>query len=252
MIYCETRLQVRLAPGGRLMRRILFAILLVSLESSAQDAPKPRPAVEYGKDVTLAMLPSPNDPKPVQAGKCAQLANMLIDSAHGNEDLSQVPQAVLVNLRNNTVCGAAALNERDIAKLLSAMSLQGDAANELLQRVSIYAEKEEKDYNDLLDKYKALWVLQSAHVEANSSKQVSVGAGSCGAAIETQIDGDFNGWDDELIYKMTNGEIWQQANYHYHYHYAYRPNVVIYNTSSGCHIKVEDDSDQGVNVIRIK
>jgi hypothetical protein len=74
----------------------------------------------------------------------------------------------------------------------------------------------------------------------------------CNPAIETRIAGEFNGWDDEFIYKMTNGEIWQQSNYHYHYHYAYRPEVVIYPTSHGCHIKVDGDNDEGVDVVRIK
>jgi hypothetical protein len=74
----------------------------------------------------------------------------------------------------------------------------------------------------------------------------------CSSAIETQIDGDFNGWDDEVIYKTENGEIWQQANYHYHYHYAYDPKVVIYSTGHGCHMKVEDDDDEGADVVRLK
>ena len=74
----------------------------------------------------------------------------------------------------------------------------------------------------------------------------------CNPAVETQIAGEYNGWDDEVIYKMTNGQIWQQENYHYHYHYAYRPDVVIYSTRHGCHIKVEDDDDEGVDVVRLK
>jgi hypothetical protein len=76
--------------------------------------------------------------------------------------------------------------------------------------------------------------------------------GSCDPAIETHIAGDFNGWDDETIYKMDNGQIWQQANYHYHYHYAYHPEVLIYKSGSGCHIKVTGDDDRGVDVVRLK
>jgi hypothetical protein len=74
----------------------------------------------------------------------------------------------------------------------------------------------------------------------------------CNPAVETRIKGDYNGWDDEVIYKMDNGQIWQQVNYHYHYHYAYRPEVTIYPTSHGCHIKVEDDDDEGVDVVKLK
>jgi hypothetical protein len=76
---------------------------------------------------------------------------------------------------------------------------------------------------------------------------------SCNPAVETHIDGDFNGWDDEVIYKMDDGSIWQQSNYHYHYHYTYHPSVTIYPTRSGvCHIKVEGDDDEGADVNRIK
>ena len=39
---------------------------------------------------------------------------------------------------------------------------------------------------------------------------------------------------------MTNGQIWQQSSYSYMYHYAYMPNVIIYDTSSGYVLKVED------------
>lgn len=39
-----------------------------------------------------------------------------------------------------------------------------------------------------------------------------------GDAIETSIDGDFEGWDGETIFKMMNGSIWQKASYNYTYH----------------------------------
>jgi hypothetical protein len=76
---------------------------------------------------------------------------------------------------------------------------------------------------------------------------------SCDPPIETHIDGDFNGWDDELIYKMDDGSIWQQANYHYHYHYTYHPSVLIFSNSAGvCHMKVDGDDDEGADVRRLK
>jgi hypothetical protein len=75
----------------------------------------------------------------------------------------------------------------------------------------------------------------------------------CDLAIETNISGDFKGWDEETIYKMDNGQIWQQSNYHYHYHYAFHPAIVIYKSSSGvCHARVTDDDDEGVDVTRLK
>lgn len=76
---------------------------------------------------------------------------------------------------------------------------------------------------------------------------------ACDSAIESNIAGDFNGWDDETIYKLDDGSIWQQANYHYHYHYAYHPEIVIYKNKAGaCHIRVTDDDGEGVDVVRLK
>jgi hypothetical protein len=79
------------------------------------------------------------------------------------------------------------------------------------------------------------------------------GSAACASAVETHIAGDFNGWEGETLYKMDDGTIWRQANYHYHYHYAYHPSVIIFPSRSGtCHIRVEDDDDDGVDVVRIK
>lgn len=39
-------------------------------------------------------------------------------------------------------------------------------------------------------------------------------------AIETEIEGDFNGWDGETIFKLANDQIWQQAEYDYEYEHA--------------------------------
>ena len=41
--------------------------------------------------------------------------------------------------------------------------------------------------------------------------------------IESQIDGDFEGWDGETVFVLTNGQIWQQDSYDYTYHYAFMP-----------------------------
>lgn len=77
------------------------------------------------------------------------------------------------------------------------------------------------------------------------------GKGVCSPPIETQIDGEFNGWDGETVYRMADGSIWKQSTYHYHY--AFDPEVIIFSSGSGsCHIKVNDDDDDGVDVIRLK
>jgi len=68
--------------------------------------------------------------------------------------------------------------------------------------------------------------------------------------IKTQIDGDFEGWEGETIFKMMNGQIWQQSSYAYMYHYAYSPEVIIYKTSSGYVMKVKD-VEETINIVQI-
>ena len=53
------------------------------------------------------------------------------------------------------------------------------------------------------------------------------------SAIESAVDGEFEGWTGETIFKLQNGQIWQQAEYDYDYEYEYSPEVTIYKTS-GC------------------
>jgi len=69
--------------------------------------------------------------------------------------------------------------------------------------------------------------------------------------IESQIDGDFEGWEGETIVKLTNGQIWRQSEYHYNYHYAFRPNVTIFKTGSGYKMMV-DGTDRAVGVTKLK
>jgi hypothetical protein len=73
----------------------------------------------------------------------------------------------------------------------------------------------------------------------------------CVPAVESTIEGDFNGWDGETIFKLDNGEIWEQEEYDYFYSYSYRPDVTIYQTDSGCRMKVAD-VDETILVRRIK
>lgn len=65
--------------------------------------------------------------------------------------------------------------------------------------------------------------------------------------VETQVDGEFNGWEGETIVKLMNGQIWQQTEYYYEYHYAYMPNVLMYPSGGGFKMKIDGTSrDVGV------
>jgi hypothetical protein len=72
-------------------------------------------------------------------------------------------------------------------------------------------------------------------------------------AYEGQIDGDFEGWEGETIYKLMDGHIIQQTQYHYHYHYAYSPHVIIYRSRSGdlkIHVEGDDDEDVTIEILK--
>ena len=56
---------------------------------------------------------------------------------------------------------------------------------------------------------------------------------------ESKIDGEFKGWDAETLFKLENGQIWQQVSYAYNYHYVFRPNVMIIKTDGGYRMKVD-------------
>lgn len=69
--------------------------------------------------------------------------------------------------------------------------------------------------------------------------------------VESQIEGEFNGWDGETIFKLTNGQIWQQSSYAYTYSYKYRPKVLIFSSGGGYQLQVEG-MDQRISVERLK
>jgi len=69
--------------------------------------------------------------------------------------------------------------------------------------------------------------------------------------IETQISGTFEGWNGETIFKMMNGQIWQQSSYAYMYHYAYSPEVLIYEFKGSLIMKVEE-IDETIEVVQLK
>ena len=95
------------------------------------------------------------------------------------------------------------------------------------------------------------WLLNYTVRVLSSAQTAKQPATGCTPAIETTMDGEFNGWEGETIFKLANGQIWQQAEYSYTYSYSYRPDVTIYQTRAGCRLKVEDE-DETILVKRIK
>ena len=88
---------------------------------------------------------------------------------------------------------------------------------------------------------------------SEATDDIADGSGDATGAdlIETQIAGTFSGWDGETIFKLSNGQIWQQANYAYLYHYAYSPKVLIFKAGGGYQMQVEG-IEQRIRVTRLK
>jgi len=72
-----------------------------------------------------------------------------------------------------------------------------------------------------------------------------------GGVIESRIEGDFEGWDGDTVFRLQNGQIWQQAGYAYRYHYAYAPRVTIIPVGGG-HEMIVDGVSQRIQVMRLR
>jgi hypothetical protein len=73
----------------------------------------------------------------------------------------------------------------------------------------------------------------------------------CKTPIETSIDGEFEGWAGETLFKLMNGQIWKQSSYSYTYTYKYSPSVVIYDSGGSCKLKVDGVNGE-ISVERLK
>jgi hypothetical protein len=69
--------------------------------------------------------------------------------------------------------------------------------------------------------------------------------------IESKIDGEFEGWDGETIFKLTNGQIWQQTDYQITISLKFMPKVILYKTESNYKMQVEG-IEKSISVKRLK
>ncbi len=104
--------------------------------------------------------------------------------------------------------------------------------------------------NAWLNRYTQRVFQATVHQDRNTPTDAT-STSPCAYAIESTISGDFEGWSGETVFKLDNGQIWEQAEYAYMYSYSYRPSVTIYPINSGCRMKVEDESET-ILVRRIK
>lgn len=69
--------------------------------------------------------------------------------------------------------------------------------------------------------------------------------------IRSLIDGEFNGYDNGAVFRLANGQAWQQKRYKYKYKYAYRPAVRIYRRGSEYMMKVAC-MDEPIEVVPVE
>lgn len=69
--------------------------------------------------------------------------------------------------------------------------------------------------------------------------------------VESKIDGDFEGWDGDTIFKLENGQIWQQSSFAFTYKFAFRPKVIIFQKDSRWFMKV-DGVEKTIEVKQLK
>jgi hypothetical protein len=66
---------------------------------------------------------------------------------------------------------------------------------------------------------------------------------------QSQIDDEFVGFDEDMLFKLTDGTYWLQSEYRYWYHYAYRPAVEILEHSGRYFLRLAGDAN-AIAVIR--
>jgi hypothetical protein len=73
------------------------------------------------------------------------------------------------------------------------------------------------------------WVKRFQTPENDVTLSEDANALACGA-IESEIDGDFDGWEGHTIFRLKNGQVWQQTSPSARYYFAHAPKVTIYPT----------------------
>lgn len=68
--------------------------------------------------------------------------------------------------------------------------------------------------------------------------------------MKTQIEGDFTGFDDGMIFEFTDGSCWLQSDYRYWYHYAYRPHVNFLRKGGRLYLHLEG-TDRAIAVSQV-
>jgi hypothetical protein len=69
--------------------------------------------------------------------------------------------------------------------------------------------------------------------------------------IRSRIAGSFTGYSGGAVFRLENGQVWQQKRYKYKYKYKYRPSVRVYKDSSNYFMEVDCMSER-IEVLRAR
>lgn len=67
--------------------------------------------------------------------------------------------------------------------------------------------------------------------------------------FDGRIEDEFEGWDGDKVYELTNGSKWELCSYKYKYIYKYRPKARILGDGGSYYLEVEG-LDEKVRVRR--
>ena len=97
------------------------------------------------------------------------------------------------------------------------------------------------------------WLTKYTYALASTlvQRETSVRPTSTPEIVESYIDGDFEGWSGDTLFKLDNGQIWQQASYSYMYHYSYHPKVLIFKSGATYKMQVQGVTEL-LPVVRLK
>lgn len=132
----------------------------------------------------------------------------------------------------------------ELEDMLSTVELKSIGANKLNE------EESENLRLILIDMYDRAYKLGIEKGREDALEYMSSQWGTA-SVVESQIDGDFEGWEGETVVKLMNGQVWEQTEYYYHYHYAFMPSVLIYKSGGQFKMKV-DGIDKAVGVTRLR
>ena len=85
-----------------------------------------------------------------------------------------------------------------------------------------------------------------------SARQITGSSGVGGQnLIESKIEDTADGYEYGKIFKLTNGQIWEQVGSRYRYQYKYRPDVLVLKKGGAWYLQIEGMNDS-VRVQRLR